>query len=71
MPQPNVGNEFRPLLSVSEASKKLNVGRTLLYDLMAKGALPYVRVGRTRRIMRSTVETFLDRHLIGAVGRHE
>jgi len=61
--------DFRPLLSVAEAAKKLNIGRTLLYDLMGGGEMPFVRVGRTRRILRSHVEAFMKRNLIGGGSR--
>lgn len=40
----------RLLLTVEQAARRLNVGRTHLYALMASGDLESVRVGRLRRI---------------------
>jgi excisionase family DNA binding protein len=43
------------LLTVSEALKKLNVGRGTAYKLMASGDLPSITIGRSRRIRLSAV----------------
>lgn len=40
----------RLLLTVEEAGAALGVGRSLMYELIATGEIPTVRVGRLRRI---------------------
>jgi excisionase family DNA binding protein len=38
------------LLTVEEAAKRLRLGRTLVYRLLASGELESVKVGRLRRV---------------------
>ncbi len=38
------------LLTVEEAAKRLRLGRTLVYRLIASGELESVKVGRLRRV---------------------
>ncbi|MHB1431408.1 MAG: helix-turn-helix domain-containing protein [Streptosporangiaceae bacterium] len=38
------------LLTVEEAARRLRVGRTLIYRLIASGDLESVKVGRLRRV---------------------
>jgi excisionase family DNA binding protein len=40
----------RLLLTVQEAARRLGIGRSLMYELIASGAVRSVRVGRLRRI---------------------
>jgi excisionase family DNA binding protein len=40
----------RMLLTVEEAAHVLGVGRSLMYELIARGAIKTVRIGRLRRI---------------------
>ncbi len=47
------------LLSVEEAAGTLGVHRATVYDLLAKGHLPSVRIGRRRLIARRTLEDFV------------
>lgn len=54
------------LLTVLEAAERLGVGRTLLYSLMEKGELPFVKVGRTRRLRPSDLDALIRRNTIGA-----
>jgi excisionase family DNA binding protein len=50
------------LLRVEEAAEVLQVGRTKVYELMARGELPVVRIGRSVRIpLRSLQEWIVDR----------
>jgi excisionase family DNA binding protein len=57
--------EAEPLLTVAEAAVMLNVGRTLLYKLMYRGDLPYVRIGRTRRVHMKDLIDLISRSRIG------
>jgi excisionase family DNA binding protein len=47
------------LLTVSEAAKRLSLGRTMLYELIAKGELPSIKIGRARRIPASALEQWV------------
>lgn len=38
------------LLTIRQAMKRLGLSRTLVYKLMYEGILPYISIGRTRRI---------------------
>ncbi|MEJ8649638.1 helix-turn-helix domain-containing protein [Streptomyces sp. MS1.AVA.3] len=50
-----------PLLyTPEEAAKALRYGRSTVYELMAAGALKYVKRGRSRRIKRSDLEAYVD-----------
>src|SRR5216683_2539743 len=53
-----VGN--RGLLRVEEAAQWLGVGRTKTYELVHKGTLPSVTIGRSRRIAVSALEAFVE-----------
>ena len=48
------------LLKVPEAAAQLGVSRAKLYELIAKGALPSVRVDGCRRIRRADLQIFVD-----------
>ncbi|WP_019872985.1 excisionase family DNA-binding protein [Sporichthya polymorpha] len=41
---------LRLLLTVEEAGAALGVGRSLMYELIARGEIQTVRVGRLRRV---------------------
>jgi excisionase family DNA binding protein len=49
------------LLSVEEAARRLSIGRSLLYEMVARGEVPSVKVGRCRRILRTDLERFVAR----------
>ncbi|AYV28461.1 helix-turn-helix domain-containing protein [Streptomyces goshikiensis] len=48
----------RVLCTVDVAAELLSLGRSTVYELMAAGELPFVKVGRARRIRRSDVDAF-------------
>ena len=50
----------RGLLRVEEAAQWLGVGRTKTYELVHKGTLPSVTIGRSRRIAVSAFEAFVE-----------
>lgn len=52
-------NDDQLLLTVSEAAKVLRIGRNLAYDLVARGELPSVRLGRVIRIPRSALDDWV------------
>ena len=50
------------LLTVVEAAQHLCVSRSKVYELLADGELPSVRIGRTRRIAMSALADFVADH---------
>jgi len=55
-------NEFNDvhLLTVPEAAKFLRIGRNLAYELVARGEMPAVRLGRVIRVPRAGLEQWLE-----------
>jgi excisionase family DNA binding protein len=49
------------LLSVAEAAKALNLGRSKTYELIAAGELEVVHIGRCSRVPVDAVEAFVRR----------
>ena len=47
------------LLTVKDVARRLSIGRTTVYELIARGELAAVRIGRARRIPASAVERFI------------
>ena len=54
------------LVTPEEAARRLSVGRTTIYELMASGELQSVNIGRCRRVPVSSLSLFVNR-LIGDV----
>ncbi|MCX4610709.1 helix-turn-helix domain-containing protein [Streptomyces mirabilis] len=48
------------LYTPEDAAEVLRFGRSTVYELMAEGALKYVKRGRSRRIRRSDLEAYVD-----------
>jgi len=48
------------LLTAEEAGDLLSLGRTVIYELMARGALESVAVGRSRRIPAEALTAFVQ-----------
>jgi excisionase family DNA binding protein len=48
------------LLSVPKAARRLGVSRSMLYSLMARKQLPYVVLGRCRRIRLTALNAMVD-----------
>ena len=53
------GNVFRGLYTVTEAARLLGVGRSTMYDLVGRGEVASLRLGRKLLITRSTLEALL------------
>jgi len=49
------------LLTPEEAARRLSIGRTTIYALMASGDLPSVTIGRCRRVPVSALRSFVVR----------
>lgn len=55
-----VGTTSHLLLTVEEAARKLNVGRSTLYGLLQNGRLQSVTVGRLRRVPAEALSDFVE-----------
>jgi excisionase family DNA binding protein len=53
----------RGLLRVEEAAKWLGLSRTKAYELVYRGTLPSVTIGRSRRVPMAALVAFVDRLL--------
>ena len=49
------------LLTIPEAASRLSLGRSKTYELIERGLLPVVRIGRAVRIPASEVERFVEK----------
>ena len=47
------------LMTVPEAAKLLRISRNLAYELVARGEIPAIRLGRVIRVPRGTLEQWL------------
>lgn len=52
--------EDRLLYRVGEAAVTLNISRSKVYELLASGALPSVRIDRTRLIRKTDLRAFVE-----------
>ena len=50
----------RLLLRIPEVAETLGLGRTKIYELIATGELPTIRVGRAIRISVSTLQKWVE-----------
>jgi len=48
------------LLTSKEAAKFLAISRTKIYEAMSSGDLPYVKLGKTRRIPKVAVRIYAE-----------
>lgn len=53
------------LMTVREAAKRLSVSKPHVYNLMLRRELPYVQIGRSRRIPAEALDAFIREHLHG------
>ena len=57
--------EIKTLYTVAEAATTLGLSRSKLYGLMGRGYLPYVLIGRSRRIPAQAIMAFVQDLLDG------
>ena len=53
----------KKLLSVSEASTLLGIGRSLFYSLVMRGQIQNITIGRARRIPAAALDEFIQHQL--------
>ena len=51
------------LVSVEEAARRIAVGRSHLYELLGRGEIESIRIGRSRRIPVTALEEYTSRKL--------
>jgi excisionase family DNA binding protein len=60
--QPRQQSFDKLLVTVLEASRLLSVNRSTVYDLMGRGELPSLRIGRRRLISTQALLDFVAEH---------
>ncbi|HJT55259.1 MAG TPA: helix-turn-helix domain-containing protein [Ktedonobacteraceae bacterium] len=60
MESQNEVSSQRLLLRVPEVAKSLGLGRTKVYELIATGELPVIRVGRAVRVSVTALQKWVD-----------
>ena len=53
------------LLTVGDVARHLAISRSKLYSTMDSGQLPYIKLGKSRRIRWSDVRKLVERNRIG------
>jgi len=56
----------RLLLTVVEAARRLEISRSLLYELMARDEIQSIRVGRLRRVPAEALSDYISRQQIAS-----
>ncbi|OUM99331.1 MAG: hypothetical protein BAA04_09720 [Firmicutes bacterium ZCTH02-B6] len=51
-------------MTIAEACRFAGVGRSYIYEAMARGELPFLKIGAARRIPRRALEEWLARHIV-------
>ena len=51
--------DLPPILTVREAAQYMRVSRSRLYELLAQGVCPSLKIGRRRMIRRADLEEYL------------
>jgi excisionase family DNA binding protein len=49
------------LLTVEEAAEMLRIGRTRTYELVMSGRITSVKIGRSRLVVRASLQEFVER----------
>ena len=59
--QANSGRHDEPLLlRAEEVARLTSLGRSTIFNLLASGELPAVRIGRAVRVRRSDLESWIE-----------
>lgn len=56
-------SDRKVLLTVLEVAERLGIGRTLAYELIRRGSIPSIKLGRSRRIPAAELDIFVKRQL--------
>jgi excisionase family DNA binding protein len=55
------------LVKISEAAEMLRLSRSKVYQLMDAGQIPYLKMGKNRRIARQSLTDYVKRSMVGSV----
>jgi excisionase family DNA binding protein len=69
MEQPSLFDTEPILLTIPEAARRLGIGRTLAYELIADGQLDVVHIGRAARVPVEAVHDFVTAKRAGSTVR--
>lgn len=58
------------LMTPAEAAASIGVGRTRIYDMIAKGVLPSVRIGRSVRVPMEGLKAWIEMQVAGSADPH-
>lgn len=61
---------YKPLYTVKEVSKVLQVSINSVYDLMNKGKLPYLQIG-SKKVRGSDLERFIETYPVENTAEQE
>jgi excisionase family DNA binding protein len=56
--RPRESDSTRVLLTVEEAAARLGIGRTTMFELIRRGDVESVRIGRLRRVRAVALDTY-------------
>ncbi len=54
----------RMTITVEEAARRLGIGRSLAYELVARGDLPSIKIGRLRRVPIVALESWFKEQVV-------
>ena len=57
------------LLTIPEVAGQLGLGRSLVYEMVMRGEIPSLKLGRARRVPAAALEEFVERRLVEANGQ--
>lgn len=60
----------RLLLTVEESAERLGISRTYVYELLARGDVESVKIGRARRVPAEALDDYVDRLRAQAAGQN-
>ena len=58
-------------ITVPEAAERLRIGTNLAYELVARGEIPHIRIGRPIRIPVRVFERWIDERTTGGARRDQ
>ncbi|MCW5829293.1 MAG: helix-turn-helix domain-containing protein [Deltaproteobacteria bacterium] len=58
------------LVRIDECCRFLGISRAKLYEVMDQGELPYVKIGRSRRIPQQAMKEFAASRIVGLGDSH-
>ena len=51
------------LLSVGETARLIDMGRSKTYDLVLRGEIASIKIGRSRRVIAASIDRYIARRL--------